>query len=187
MIFQGQKRLPAISDYKSLKKFLNSDLLYGIIVDFQLAEISDIIDQFKTNHKKVLVHIDMIHGLTPDEFGAIHLIQNLHVDGIISIKPKVIMMAKKRKVIAMQRIFLRDSLSFNKSLDFVSRSKPDCVEVLPAISGELLKTIKQNVQIPLFCGGLISSEEQIEDCLNSGADGITVSNSRLWLNQKGLE
>ncbi|MGS0971671.1 MAG: glycerol-3-phosphate responsive antiterminator [Candidatus Izemoplasmataceae bacterium] len=186
MIFQGQRRLPAISDFKSLKKFLKSDLVYGIIVDFQLAEIGDIIEEFRNNHKKVLVHIDMIHGLTPDEFGAIHLIQNHHVDGIISIKPKVIMTAKKRKVIAMQRIFLRDSLSFNKSLDFVSRSKPDCVEVLPAISGELLRTIKRSVQIPLFCGGLISSEEQIQDCFDSGADGITVSNSTLWSNEKGL-
>lgn len=185
-MFQGQNRLPAISDYKALKKFLNSSLLYGIIVDFQLAEIGDIIEQFRAHHKKVLVHIDMIHGLTPDEYGAIYLIQNHHVDGIISIKPRVIVLAKKRKVIAMQRIFLRDSLSFNKSLEFVSRSKPDCVEVLPAISGELLKTIKENVQIPLFCGGLISSEEQIQDCFDSGADGITVSNSRLWTNEKGL-
>lgn len=185
MIFQGQTRLPAIADYKALKKFLKSDLLYGIIVDFQLAEIGDIIEQFKAHHKKVLVHIDMIHGLTPDKFGAIHLIQNHHVDGIISIKPKVIMAAKKRKVIAMQRIFLRDSLSFNRSLEFVSRSSPDCVEVLPAISGELLKTIKESVQIPLFCGGLISSEEQINDCFESGADGITVSNEKLWTNKKG--
>lgn len=186
MIFQGQKRLPAISNYKSLKKFLASELLYGIIVDFQLAEIGDIIAQFRANHKKVLVHIDMIHGLSADEYGAIHLIQNHQVDGIISIKPKVIMLAKKRKVIAMQRIFLRDSLSFDRSLDFVAKSRPDCVEVLPAISGELLRTIKNSVQIPLFCGGLISSEEQIQDCFDSGADGITVSNSTLWANEKGL-
>lgn len=186
MIFQGQKRLPAISNYKTLKKFLSSELLYGIIVDFQLAEIGDIIDQFRAHHKKILVHIDMIHGLSPDEFGAIYLIQNHHVDGIISIKPKVIMLAKKRKVIAMQRIFLRDSLSFHRSLDFVSKSRPDCVEVLPAISGELLRTIKESVQIPLFCGGLISSEEQIQDCFDSGADGITVSNTSLWTDEKGL-
>jgi len=185
MIFQGQNRLPAISNFKSLKKFLKTDLLYGIIVDFQLAEIEHVIKELKDHHKKVLVHIDMIHGLTADEYGAIHLIQNYQVDGIISIKPKVILTAKKRKVIAMQRIFLRDSFSFHKSLEFVERSKPDCVEVLPAISGELLQTIKKNVNIPLFCGGLISSEDQIEECFSSGADGITVSNSNLWIEKKG--
>ena len=179
-MFQDQKILPAISNFKNLKEFLKSDYTYCIIMDFQLAEIEYIIKDLKENNKKVLVHVDLIKGLTADEYGAIHLIQNLKVDGLISIKPRVMEVAKKRNVISMQRIFLKDSLSFQKSLDMVNKTEPDCLEVLPAISGELIQQIKDYVHIDVYCGGLISSKTQIENCMKSGASGVTVSNTTLW-------
>ncbi|PAT01282.1 hypothetical protein CI105_07435 [Candidatus Izimaplasma bacterium ZiA1] len=179
-MFNGQTRLPALSDFKAIKKFVKSDLEYGILVNFQLAELKSVIDTLKAANKKVLIHVDMIRGLANDEFGAIHLIQNYKVDGLISIKPKVIETAKKRKVIAIQRVFLKDSLSFHRSLDIVKKADPDCLEVLPAMSGNIIKEIKDYVHIDVFCGGLISSEMQIKDCLESGASGITISNSDFW-------
>lgn len=179
-MFNGQTRLPALSDFKSIKKFIKSDLEYGILVNFQLAELKSIIDTLKEANKKVLIHVDMIRGLANDEFGAIHLIQNYKVDGLISIKPKVIETAKKRKVIAIQRVFLKDSLSFHRSLDIVKKAGPDCLEVLPAMSGDIIREIINYVNLDVFCGGLISSEKQISDCIESGASGITISNSDFW-------
>lgn len=179
-MFNGQMRLPALSDFKAVKRFVKSDLEFGILVNFQLAELKSVIDTLKEANKKVLIHVDMIRGLANDEFGAIHLIQNYKIDGLISIKPKVIETAKKRKVIAIQRVFLKDSLSFHRSLDIVKKADPDCLEVLPAMSGDIIKEIKNYVNIDVFCGGLISSEKQIKDCLDSGASGITISNSDFW-------
>jgi glycerol uptake operon antiterminator len=180
----NQTIIPSISNFKTLKIFLESSLEYCIIVNFQLAEIHYIIEEIKKHHKKVLVHIDMIKGLSPDEFGATHLIQNLKVDGLISIKPKVIEVANKKNIISIQRIFLKDSLSFKRSLDLVKRTNPMYVEVLPAISGELIIEIKNYLEKDIYCGGLLSSKEQIKDCLDSGASGVTVSNSDLWDIQK---
>lgn len=179
-MFDGQERLPALSNFSMIKRFLKTDIIYCILVDFQLAEIKEIIDELKNHGKKVLVHADMIRGLSTDEYGAIYLIQNCRVDGIISIKPKVISVAKKRKVIAMQRIFLKDSLSLKRSLEVVENAQPDCLEILPAISGHLITLIKSKVNCEVFCGGLISTNKQIQDCLESGASGITVSDPTLW-------
>jgi glycerol uptake operon antiterminator len=123
----------------------------------------------------------MIKGLKPDKYGAIYLIQQLRVDGLISIQPQVIQMARKRNVIGMQRIFLKDSFSFKKSLEVVKKSQPDCVEVLPAMSGKIIKVIKEYVGLNVYCGGLIQSEEQINACIESGATGVTVSNPKLWV------
>ena len=181
MIFEGQQRLPALSSFSMIKQFLETDIVYCILVDFQLAEIGQIIEDLKNKGRKVLVHIDLIRGLSADEYGAIHLIQNYRVDGIISIKPKVIAICKKRHVIAMQRIFLKDSISLKRSLDIVKKSMPDCLEILPAVSTDIIKYIKDSLHYEVFSGGLLSSELQVQACLDAGAIGITVSKPDLWL------
>ena len=184
MIFEGQQRLPALSNFNMIKAFLKTDIKYCILVDFQLAQIGDIIEMLKSEGRKVLVHIDMIRGLNADEFGAIHLIQNYKVDGIISIKPRVVSICKKRKVIGMQRVFLKDSLSLKRSLEVISKSQPDCLEILPAINTDIIPYIKKKLNCEVFSGGLLSSEEQVLKCLEAGAIGVTVSNPELWLPKK---
>lgn len=180
MIFDGQQRLPALSNFKLIKEFLKTDIKYCLLVDFQLAEIGPIISELKSHNRKVLVHIDMIKGLSADEYGAIYLIQNHRVDGIVSIKPKVISLCKKRNVIGMQRVFLKDSISLKRSILILRKSKPDCLEILPAISTGVIQHIKDELNCEVFSGGLISSEKQVQDCLKAGAAGITVSNPNLW-------
>ncbi len=180
MHIEQQKILPAISNFNQLKAFLNSNITYCILVDFQLVQLEDIVCELKKHNKKVLVHIDLIKGLAANDFGAIYLIQKLHIDGIISTKHQAILMAKKRKVIAIQRIFLKDSLSLDKSLDVVNKVRPDYLEILPAISNDILTTIIKRTQLRVFCGGLIQSTQQIDDCLNNGAVGVTTSNIDLW-------
>lgn len=180
MSIEQQKILPAISNFNQLKSFLKSSITYCILVDFQLVQLEDIISELKAHNKKVLVHIDLIKGIASNEFGAIYLIQKLHIDGIISTKHQPIILAKKRKIIAIQRIFLKDSLSLDKSLDVVSKVQPDYLEILPAISNDILTTIIKRTQLKVFCGGLIQSVEQIDDCLNNGAIGVTTSNVNLW-------
>lgn len=183
-MFEGQQRLPALSNFNMIKAFLKTDITYCIIVDFQLAQIGEVIEMLKNKNRKVLVHIDMIRGLCADEYGAIHLIQNYRIDGIISIKPRVIMMCKKRNVIGMQRVFLKDSLSLKRSLEVLSKSQPDCLEILPAVSTDVIQYIKDTLRCEVFSGGLLSSEKQVQDCLKAGAIGVTVSKQELWLPQK---
>ena len=180
MIIENQKILPAISNFKDLKRFLQSDITYCILLEFQLVELEEIISDLKKHHKKVLVHIDLIKGIAANEFGAIYLIQKLRVDGIISTKHPAILMAKKRKVIAIQRIFLKDSLSLEKSLNLVNKVEPDYLEILPGISTSILPTILKLTQVKVFCGGLIQTKDQINECITSGAAGVTTSNADLW-------
>ena len=183
MTIEEQKILPALSNFKSIKEFIKSSIEYCILVDFQLAELEDIILELREHNKKVLVHIDLIKGLAANEFGAIFLIQKLHVDGIISTKHQPIVVAKKRKVISIQRIFLKDSLSLDKSITLVNKVRPDYLEIMPAISNSTLSTIISRTNLKVFCGGLIQSREQIDNCLANGAVGVTTSNIELWQNK----
>jgi len=129
---EKQKVIPAISNHKKLKEFLDSNLVYGILMNFQLAQLQDLVKTMKNHQKKVLIHSELIKGLTSDEFGAIYLIQVLNVDGIISSKPKVIEVCKKRGIIGIYRFFIKDAISLEQSLEIGRRLRPDYIEILPA-------------------------------------------------------
>jgi glycerol uptake operon antiterminator len=134
----------------------------------------------REHHKKVLIHSELIKGLASDEFGAIYLIQSLNVDGIISSKPKVIEICKKRKKIGIFRFFLKDSISLQQSIELAKKVDAELIEVLPAYGINLIAYIQQECHAKVLLGGLIESKQQIDDCIKHGAIAITTSNTQFW-------
>lgn len=180
-MIDGQKVIPAISNHKKLRVFLDSDIEMGILMNFQLAQLESIVQKMKEKQKKVLIHSELIRGLSSDEYGAIYLIQNLHVDGIISSKPKVIEICKKRNVLGVYRFFIKDTISLEQSIDIGQRLRPPFIEILPASCYGLIEDIKSKLACDVWMGGLINSKEAIDQCLNHGAHAITTSNTDLWI------
>jgi glycerol uptake operon antiterminator len=179
-MFFNQQIIPAIPNHQALKKFIESKYTYGILMGFQLAQLKLLIDTCHKANKKVLVHSELIRGLSHDEYGAIFLIQELKVDGLISSKPKVIELCKKRNVIGIFRFFLKDSISLEQSLMITKKIEPVYLEVLPATGTNLIKYIKEQVHAEILMGGLIQDKSQIQNCISSGAIAVTISNTNLW-------
>ncbi|MBW4258480.1 glycerol-3-phosphate responsive antiterminator [Methanobacterium sp. YSL] len=179
-MLKNQRIIPAISSHADLRKFLLTDLTYGILMNFQLAQLPDLVAEMRNKQKKILIHSELIKGLSSDEFGAIYLIQTLKVDGIISSKPKVIEVCKKRNVIGILRFFLKDSISLQQSLDVATKANPDYLEVLPALCTDLIPEIKTQIRCDILMGGLIRSKDQIATCLLAGAVAVTTSNPDYW-------
>ncbi len=179
MLF-GQKIIPAIGNHQDMKKFLSTPLIYGLLMNFQLAQLPELIEIMRKNQKKILIHSELIKGLSSDEFGAIYLIQSLKVDGIISSKPKVIEICKKRGVIGILRFFLKDTISLNHSLEIAQKIEPDYLEILPALSIEIIPVIKNALHTEILMGGLLQTKEQICKCLSHGAVAVTTSNPAFW-------
>lgn len=176
----GQQIIPAIFNHKNLKIFLESDLKYGILMNFQLAQLEELVTTMKNNNKKVLIHSELIKGLSSDEYGAIYLIQSLHVDGIISSKPRVIEVCRKRSVIGIYRFFLKDTISFNQSIEIGRRLKPSFVEILPSSCYDLIPDIKEKLNCEVLIGGLISNSTIVSKCIKHGAVAVTTSSVNLW-------
>ena len=176
----NQRVIPAIYNHKKMKIFLESDIKYGILMNFQLAQLEELVKIMKQHNKKVLIHSELIKGLSSDEYGAIYLIQVLKVDGIISSKPKVIEVCRKRDVIGIYRFFLKDTISYEQSIEIAQRLKPSFVEILPAACYEIIPDIKKQLNCEVFVGGLIKNEQQVEKCLEFGAKAVTTSDINLW-------
>ena len=179
-MFANQHVIPAISNHQDLKVFLAGPAVYGVLMNFQLAQLEGLVRQVKNAGKKAIIHSELIRGLASDEYGAIYLIQSLGVDGIISSKPKVIETCRKRGVPGIFRFFLKDGISLRQSLEIAIKLKPSMIEVLPAYGLDLVPMIARETGADILLGGLIPSKAFIRTCLDKGAKAVTTSNRDFW-------
>ncbi len=97
MSFHNQKILPAIRNMKQFDAFLESPFLYGVILDIHLGQLKGVVNEAKKHGKLLMVHVDLIHGIKHDEYGAEFICQDIRPAGIISTRSAVIVKAKQRK------------------------------------------------------------------------------------------
>ncbi|MBG9768449.1 glycerol uptake operon antiterminator GlpP [Bacillus vallismortis] len=180
MSFHNQPILPAIRNMKQFDEFLNSSFSYGVILDIHLGQLKGVIREAQKHGKNMMVHVDLIQGIKHDEYGAEFICQDIKPAGIISTRSNVIAKAKQKKIYAIQRLFLLDTSAMQKSMEFVGKHKPDFIEVLPGIVPSLIQEIKEKTGIPIFAGGFIRTEEDVERALKAGAVAVTTSNTKLW-------
>ncbi|MEC1547784.1 glycerol uptake operon antiterminator GlpP [Bacillus rugosus] len=180
MSFHKQPILPAIRNMKQFDEFLNSSFSYGVILDIHLGQLKGVIREAQKHGKNMMVHVDLIQGIKHDEYGAEFICQDIKPAGIISTRSNVIAKAKQKKIYAIQRLFLLDTSAMEKSMEFVGKHKPDFIEVLPGIVPSLIREIKEKTGIPIFAGGFIRTEEDVEQALKAGAVAVTTSNTKLW-------
>ncbi|WP_077624397.1 glycerol-3-phosphate responsive antiterminator [Sediminibacillus massiliensis] len=177
---QLQGVLPAIRSMKDFDQVLSSDKECVIFLESRISQISSLVAYAKKSGKKVLVHADLIQGLKADDYGVEYLVHDLKVDGILSTRGNVISLAKKHKIIAVQRLFALDSQAINHNVKLVERLKPDYIEVLPGIAPSILAEINERTGLPIIAGGLIRTDQDVKNALDSGAVAVTTSRSELW-------
>lgn len=174
-----QTIVPVLSDFKSFDKFIKMEYTWCILMDFHINVLEDLIKKLHQHDKKVILHMELIHGLSPDEAGAQYACQKLHCDGIISTKAKVIETAKKNNTLTIMRLFMIDSRSIERGCEIGNRLQPDYLEVLPANTKNGINYVKKHCSLPLIAGGLIHSVDDVEECLGYGVHAVTTSNLSL--------
>lgn len=168
----------AISTMKEFEGFLKSRFTWGVLMEFHIALLPDMVREAHKAGKKILFHLDLLKGIATDEYGCEYACQKLKADGIISTRPKVLETAKKNKCLAILRLFLIDTRSLDRGIGVCNALEPDYVEVLPGIACGILDYIRERTEVPFMCGGLIRSPEEIERCFEAGACAVTISNRR---------
>ena len=177
-----QKILPASSNMKEFEQFLESPFEIGVMLEVHIAQLKNINAMAKQYGKKMIYHVDMIQGLKNDDYSTEYLCQEYKPYGLISTKSSVILKAKQKGVLAVQRVFLIDSHALEKSYKLIQKTRPDYIEVLPGAMPWMIKEVKERVNIPIFAGGLIRTPEEVKNALDAGAAAITTSKRDLWEN-----
>ena len=174
--------ISAIKNDKGLKSCLESDCQVVFILYGDVCSIKDIVDKVKSAKKMAIVHIDFITGLSNSEVVVDYLAQNTKLDGIISTKYNLLKAAKERDLIAIQRVFLIDSISLTNLENKLKNNtkQVDFIEILPGVMPKILKRLVHYVDVPIIAGGLIIDEDDIEVSLEAGALAVSTTDEELW-------
>jgi glycerol uptake operon antiterminator len=175
-----QKVLPACSNMKDFELFLKSSYEVGVFLEMHIAQLKNVNAMAKAHGKKMLYHVDMIHGIKSDDYSTEFICQEYKPYGLISTKSNVILKAKQKGVVAIQRVFLLDSHALEKSYKLIEKTKPDFIEVLPGAMPWMIEEVREHVKTPIFAGGLIRTAEEVQNALNAGAVAVTTSKKDLW-------
>jgi glycerol uptake operon antiterminator len=180
MQLADQRIIPAVRSIRDYEAVLQTKFRYVILLDSHVAQLQNLMDMAREARKRVIIHADLVQGLKPDEAGAQFLCQSIRPAGVISTHSTVIQVAKKRGLLAIQRIFLLDSHSLETSFRVLTTSRPDVIEVLPGVIPDVLREVKQRTNLPILAGGFIRTKQDILRALQAGADAITTSKRTLW-------
>ncbi|MBU0437469.1 glycerol-3-phosphate responsive antiterminator [Staphylococcus succinus] len=172
--------LPAVRSMKDLEKLTQTDYKECVLLDTHIGHVKSIMELLKKNHVETYMHIDLIKGMSHDEFACEYIIQNYHPKGIVSTKTKVINKAKALNTITVFRVFILDSHALNRSIELIKRVEPDFVEVLPGIATKAIQIINEETDTSVIAGGLINDTEEVDVAIENGAKYITTSDRKLW-------
>ena len=171
----------AIKNNKDLRKCFECDNKVAFVLYGNIETIPIIVKKLKNRDKIVIVHEDLIEGLSSSSFAASFIKKYTEADGIISTKASNVVYARKLGLFAVLRFFVIDSMSFENMKQTIKDVNCDIIEILPGILPNQIKDIKKRTNIPIVAGGLISTKKEVMDALNSEAIAISSSNYNVWL------
>ena len=99
-------------------------------------------------------------------------------DGIISTRPNIIRRAKALGMLAIQRFFLFDSLSFENVLRLSPNA--DAVDLLPGTMPRVLERLKPQIRQPIIASGLLADKQDVVAALSAGAQAVSTTKPELW-------
>jgi glycerol uptake operon antiterminator len=171
--------IAAVKDDEGLSRCLTSDSRI-IFILYDIVTISDIVETVKSAGKLAIVHLDLINGLSSKEVAVDFLQKYTNADGIITTKPTLIKRAKELGLFTILRLFLIDSMAYENIDRQVKSSRPDLIEILPALMPKVIAKVCQSTSTPVIAGGLVSEKEDILALLDAGATSISSTNEKIW-------
>ncbi|MDY3006645.1 glycerol-3-phosphate responsive antiterminator [Anaerococcus sp. AGMB00486] len=173
----------AIKDNKDLRECLKKEnngnkivfVLYG-----NIETISLIVEKLKDKGKIVLVHEDLVEGLSSSYLSSSFIKKYTNADGIITTRSQNASYARKIGLISVLRFFVLDSLSYENVKETIKKANCDLIEILPGIMPKILDDIGKRTAIPIIAGGLIRDKNDVIEALNVDAVAVSSSNYNVW-------
>ena len=178
-IFEDCPVIAAVKDEEGMQKCLKSEIPVVFVLYGDICNIGDIVARLKKAGKIVIIHLDLITGLSSKEIAVNFLKSITHADGIISTKPGIIRKAREEGMFTIMRFFVIDSIAFENIEKQTENVRPDMIEVLPGVMPKVIRKICRQSKVPVIAGGLITDKEDIMGALGAGAISISTTNQKV--------
>lgn len=130
--------------------------------------------------KKVFLHMDLMEGLGADAAAVQWCAETASPDGVISTRPKLLKAAEEAGMATVQRLFLMDSVSFERSVKLLRSCRPTMAEVLPGLVPKAIAQLAQSIESPVIAGGMITELPEVMRALQAGALAVSTGAEALW-------
>ena len=177
--FDENPIIAAVRSYEDFKASLGSSVSTVFLLSSDLLSIDKYAEEAHAAGKRLFVHIDFLDGISKDADGVSYLATK-NIDGIISTKTSVIKCASEKGMPTVQRFFMVDSRSVDTAIEAMRISRPDMIEVMPAVAYKAITKIKNKSNVPIIAGGLIDEKSEIFSAFNAGASGISTAAKNMW-------
>ena len=172
--------IAAIKSPEGLERCLTCESQIIFILYGDIITIPDIVEKVKSAGKIAMVHIDLIQGLHSRDIAVDFIKKYTKADGIISTKAALIQRARELSLYTVMRFFMIDSMAYTSIEKQIKTTKPDVIEILPALMPKVIHKICQTSRCPIIAGGLVSEKEDVMSLLEAGASCISSTNEDVW-------
>lgn len=138
------------------------------------------VSMLKDAGKQVFLHLDLMEGLGADAAAVQWCAQTVAPDGVISTRPKLLKAAEEAGMATVQRLFLMDSVSFDRSVKLLRSCRPSMAEVLPGLVPKAIAQLAQSIESPVIAGGMITEAAEVMRALQAGALAVSTGEEKLW-------
>jgi glycerol uptake operon antiterminator len=177
--YEAYPIIAAVKTRSDFEAALASEVQAIFMLSSNIMEIDGLAEEAHAHEKLLFIHMDFADGLSKDVAG-VNFLATKKIDGIISTRSHIISAAREAGLSSVQRFFMIDSRSEDTALESLRQSKPDMVEIMPALAYKSIARIKKRINIPIIAGGLIEFKEEIFQALGAGASMVSTGKHELW-------
>ncbi len=181
--FRAYPVIAAVRTAETFEKALNSDVRVISIVGGDFFQMTENMLRAKEEKKTVLLHMDLIEGIGKDKSGMKFAKDNYGIAGVHSTRGHILKLAAEENLITIQRLFITDFQSITSGLTMVKSSRPDFVEITPAIIPRIIRKIKNEQKRLIIASGLVESAKDVQILQRAGATNVVCSKQALWIQE----
>ena len=176
--------IPGVKNDEWLESAIKSDREIVYVLYGNICNIQDIVRKLKAAGKFVVVHIDLITGLSSKDICVDFIKKFTEADGIISTKAHLIKRANEVGLFTIQRFFMIDQLTYDNIKRNVRDTDPDVVEMMPAGLEKMIRYAIEEVESkPLIASGLVLDQSDVTKALAAGAIAVSTTNRKVWVEE----
>ncbi|MFA9465176.1 MAG: glycerol-3-phosphate responsive antiterminator [Velocimicrobium sp.] len=172
--------IAAIKDQAGFDRCLLLDSKVVFVLFGDICNIKEITARLKQAGKIVMVHVDLISGLSSKEIAVDYMKENTQADGIISTRQNIIKRGKDLSMFTIFRFFVIDSMALASIERQQGSVKADFIEILPGVMPKIIHKVCRMSTTPVIVGGLITDKEDVMMALDAGAIAISTTNQDVW-------
>jgi len=173
--------IPAPRNLENFRFAVSNAPATSVIALFgDINDLPGLLAEAGQRRKRLIIHFDLYDGLGKDRAG-LKLIAKMGVTAVITTKTQLVRLAQEEGLLVIQRLFLVDSESVRTGLNLLKNTRPDMLEVLPAvIPAPIIANLLTQTRLPIMAGGLLSTREEVLRVLGSGVTAVSTSRPDLW-------